>query len=119
MTDDNPIDTNTYVGNNCKPGNTVRLEKLEVTNPLTVAEIAIIGTKVALECLSLNSAWSNVQTLPALPVHEGAEVKISCTTVTMFLVGSDTATCREGRLQPHHETPTCLINIGQKIKMRT
>ena len=45
MTDDNPIDTNTNVGNNCKLGNTVRLEKLEVTNPLTVAEIAIIGTK--------------------------------------------------------------------------
>ena len=45
MTDDNPIDTNTYVGNNCKLGNTVRLEKLETTKPLTVAEIAIIGTK--------------------------------------------------------------------------
>ena len=46
MSDDAPLSTDDFMDNNCKLGNTVTLEKLKYkTNPLTVAEIAIYGTK--------------------------------------------------------------------------
>ena len=59
-------------------------------------------------CVTVNSDWYNVKTVPVLPVEDGAKVEISCSSPRMVLLGSKTATCQKNRLQPANESRKCL-----------
>ena len=59
-------------------------------------------------CVTLNSDWYNVKTVPALPVEDEASVEISCSSPRMVQLGSKTAICQKNRLLPAKEPPKCL-----------
>ncbi|KAL5250583.1 hypothetical protein ACHWQZ_G016345 [Mnemiopsis leidyi] len=88
----------------CRYGDTVELERV-VDNELTVVEIAVIGEQEA-DCTTHDSTWSNVVTVPALPVVHGTTLTLNCPGGYTNL-GGNTATCLYGQVVPTNQPPNC------------
>ncbi|KAL5270562.1 hypothetical protein ACHWQZ_G001312 [Mnemiopsis leidyi] len=88
----------------CKLGDTVKLVK-NGGNEFAVSEIVAIGKEEA-DCLTHDSTWSNVVTVPELPVVHGTTLTLNCDTDYTNL-GGNTATCLYGQVVPTNQPPDC------------
>ena len=57
-------------------------------------------------CTTLDPAWKHVETEPSLPVQHGEVVTLTCPE-RKNLVGSDVATCNDGKLFSVDLDPFC------------
>ncbi|KAL5254425.1 hypothetical protein ACHWQZ_G014016 [Mnemiopsis leidyi] len=95
----------------CGYGDTVKLEK--DGSMIYVNELVVIGKEEA-DCTTHDSTWSNVVTVPALPVVHGTTLTLNCPGGYTNL-GGNTATCLYGQVVPTNQPPDCSLAIREKV----
>ena len=60
------------------------------------------------DCVTLDTTWNFVLTEPALPVHHGTTLALSCA-VDHVIKGGNKATCQDGQVVSTATPPQCSL----------